>query len=163
MPTKVRVSAEPKFTQWLWFQRDRSDSVGRVARFAFADVGPGGRERPCWPHASKTVGHFVMHLRTEHPKDPDAPTEIVVRDAFSEFREFLASGGKVPLRHGGVRATVANVNRHRGYVLPGDTIEKIKELAEHGDVKQGKLLERLVAAEHRRVFGKPKPSEAVPS
>jgi hypothetical protein len=146
-PPKPSASAflrDPKFSQWLYYQRDRADSIGGLARFAEEDSKREGTD--CWPYTAKTVGRFVAHLRHEHKGDKSAPAEATLLDAFDEFRRFRKSGGKVPARLGGPRVRSNNVDR--GFKLPAETVVQIQELAEMLGLAQGEVLAKVVARAH---------------
>lgn len=149
---KDRWNTRPTFSQWLYFQADSRGMLGKLARWVYSDnINEEGYREPCWPHRSNTLTHLIIHLRTWHAKpdktigpDEYVPTELDLRKAFDEYRAFIASGGKVPVRTGGTIATNRNV--HRGYLIAKETVTQIRELAKWSGVKQGEVIERLVAA-----------------
>lgn len=148
MADRVRyTNGPPKFAQWLYYATDRTDDVGRVARFVLADH---DGETPCWPMAANTVRSAIMHIRHHHRKERGAPTEPMLRAAHREYLEFVDSGGKVPVRPGGIRKSGVQ-KRHRGYVITEETVDTIRDLALAEGVTQGVVIERAIAAEAERV------------
>lgn len=147
------IRGTPHISQWLYFQRDRKDGVGELARFVASDIDE-KTGVPCWPHGSNTVPHMIMHLRRVHAGQR-GPSELTLRAAFTEFREFLRLGGKIPARKGGLEKS-SSPNVHRGYVLPSETVARIQSIAKKLRESQGALLARLIDAEHERLFSRKK-------
>jgi len=141
------ITSRPRFTQWLYFARDRKDDVGALARFAFADRKPG---EPCWPMQASSLSHFIIHLKEKHKGQDGVPTELALRDAFAEFRRFIDSGGKMPARQGGIEKS-DNPRTHRGYVILPQTVEQIRELAVARETTQGGVIEALAAEAYAKL------------
>jgi hypothetical protein len=160
------LNLEPSFSQWAYFQRDRDDLVGRVARWIFDDFTVKKRRGStpeqhivCWPHRARTADHMINHLRTVHAASgkgarENVPLESEFRDVFDVYKAAKANGtAAVPKRRGGLPTRPSEArNIHRGYLIPPTTAKQIKDLSGRYKVSQGEVLERIVAGAHRRAF-----------
>jgi hypothetical protein len=58
------------------------------------------------------------------------------------------------LRKGGARSIPADKRRVKiGLSVARETRELLEEIAQHDETSQGKVVDRLIAREHRRIFG----------
>jgi hypothetical protein len=148
-------NTNPSFFQWLFFRRTHAGVQGLVARWVHDDIEEDGGV-PCWPHRSNTLSHMIGHLRRYHytytkdgtyEADDGVPTELMLRRTFTAYRKFLEAGGKVPVRQGGV---AKSNNVHRGFFLPEETMNQIKELATWENTTQGDIIEQSIASAHAK-------------
>jgi len=151
---RPRWNLNPSFSQWLFTKLESKDESGDVARWVYADMtsDPETKEKiACWSHRWKTLTHMILHLRTEHKGQKNAPTELAMRRVFEEYQRFLADDGKIPARLGGVKPS--DLNTHRGFIVPKVTLKQIQELAAKFGLTQGGVIEREIGRAHRIEFG----------